>query len=147
MEAQSRGHVELRVGVVHAVEAPQGRDGVKKDVLEVDGEIEDHHGTDEGDPSRHVHGVKEAQSLRLAEEGETHRRSGKNEPDEKAVHDHDPEIRRPATPAGNCLLASRGENLPQRHERENPKEDRGADDGFVSEKVHVFPEDGFLLKT
>ena len=39
MKARPGGHVEIEVGVVHAVQAPQGRHGMKHDVLKIDGEI------------------------------------------------------------------------------------------------------------
>ena len=37
MEAQSRRHVEFEIGVVHAVQPPQGRHSMKHHVLEIDG--------------------------------------------------------------------------------------------------------------
>ena len=47
MEAQSGGHVEFEVGVVHAMKPPQCRYGMKEDMLKVDREVEhddrDHH--------------------------------------------------------------------------------------------------------
>ena len=40
VEARAGRHVELEVGVVHAVQPPQRRHGVEQHVLQVDGEIE-----------------------------------------------------------------------------------------------------------
>ena len=43
MEAHARRHVELEVGVVHAVQPPQRRHRVEQHVLQVDREIEQDH--------------------------------------------------------------------------------------------------------
>ena len=40
MKAQAGGHVELEIGMMHPMQPPEGRDRVKEDVLQVDGEIE-----------------------------------------------------------------------------------------------------------
>jgi len=40
VEAGPGGHVEVQVGVVDAVQAPQGRDRMDHDVLQIDDQIE-----------------------------------------------------------------------------------------------------------
>ena len=42
VKAQGGGGVQFGVGVVHAVNAPQGGDGVEEAVLPVDGEVQDY---------------------------------------------------------------------------------------------------------
>ena len=47
VEARAGRHVEVEIGVVHAVQPPERRHGVEQHVLQVDGEIEqDHRGDD-----------------------------------------------------------------------------------------------------
>jgi hypothetical protein len=41
VETQPGADVELEVGVVHAVEPPQGRHRMEEDMLEIDREVED----------------------------------------------------------------------------------------------------------
>ena len=43
MEAHAGGHVEVEVGVMHAVQPPQHRHGMEQHVLQVDGEVEQDH--------------------------------------------------------------------------------------------------------
>ena len=44
MKPDAGGHIEVHVGVVDRVQAPQDRDGMDHHVLEVDGEVEESHG-------------------------------------------------------------------------------------------------------
>ena len=52
MEAHAGGHVELEIGMVHAVQPPERRHRMEQHVLEVDGEIEKDHRGDDGEPGR-----------------------------------------------------------------------------------------------
>ena len=40
MEAHARGHVEIEIRVVHAVQSPEHRDGMEQHMLQVDRQIE-----------------------------------------------------------------------------------------------------------
>ncbi len=50
MEPRARGHVHVQVGVMHAMQPPQNRHGMKEDVLEVNGEIQEDHGNRNDEP-------------------------------------------------------------------------------------------------
>ena len=54
MKARAGGHVEVEIGVMHPVQAPQQRHRVEHDVLQVDGKIEDDRPKRERPPDRHV---------------------------------------------------------------------------------------------
>ncbi len=41
MEANSGRHIEVHIGVVDHVKAPEERNGMEHDVLEVDGQVKD----------------------------------------------------------------------------------------------------------
>ena len=40
METRTGGHIDFKVGVMHPVQPPQHRHGVKQHVLQIDGEVE-----------------------------------------------------------------------------------------------------------
>ena len=40
MEPETGGHVELKIGMVHAMETPERRHRMKHHMLEIDGEIQ-----------------------------------------------------------------------------------------------------------
>ena len=46
MEANSGRHIEVHIGVVDHVKAPEERNGMEHDVLEVDGQVKDEHAED-----------------------------------------------------------------------------------------------------
>ena len=71
------GHVELEVGVVHAVQPPQHRHGMEQHVLQVDGEVEEDHRGDDGEPGRRVESLEQAPAVRLGEKSHADRGSGK----------------------------------------------------------------------
>ncbi len=54
MKTRARGHVERKVGVVHAMQPPERRNGMEEHVLQVDGEIERHDAQQYAGPSRHA---------------------------------------------------------------------------------------------
>jgi hypothetical protein len=70
MEARPGRHVDLKVGVVHAVQPPKGRDGMEQHVLQVDGEIERHHGEQHAGPWRQIEYMEQAPSSCLGNQGE-----------------------------------------------------------------------------
>ena len=49
MEADSRGDVDIHVRMVNHVEAPEQGDGMKHDMLKIDGEVEDQHTEDDSE--------------------------------------------------------------------------------------------------
>src|SRR6516164_9999006 len=52
VKTHAGGHVELEVGMMHAMQPPQRGHGVKEDVLEIDREVEDHDRDDDACPPR-----------------------------------------------------------------------------------------------
>jgi hypothetical protein len=61
METQARGDVELKISMLHAMQTPERRHGVKRCMLAIDDEIEEKHGGRDGEPRRQGGEVEEAQ--------------------------------------------------------------------------------------
>ena len=99
VEARARGHVELQVRVMHAVQPPQRGDRVEKHVLQVDGEIEGDHGQRHADPYRQRERVEQAPSLRLGDQGEADGGRRKQQANQNRIEHDNADVARPARPA------------------------------------------------
>lgn len=52
MKAHARGHVEIQIRVVHAMEPPERRNGMQQHVLQIDRQIEGRHREQDHEPAR-----------------------------------------------------------------------------------------------
>ena len=120
MEAHAGRHVELEVGVVHAVQPPQRRHRMEQHVLQVDGEIEQDDRGDDGKPGRRVQRVQESPAMFLGEQGHADGCRREDKSDKQRVEDDDADVARPALTASERLSPARGQQLPQRHSGKNP---------------------------
>ena len=134
MEARARGHVELQVRVMHAVQPPQCGNRVEKHMLQVDGEIEGQHGQRHADPYRQRERVEEAPSLRLGHQGETNGGRRKQQANQNRVEHDNADVARPARPASDPLVPARRNNFPGRHHSEDAGKGEEPDHGLVAEQ-------------
>ncbi len=58
VEAQAGGHVDFQIRMMHPVQPPQGRHGMKHDMLQVDRQVEGRYGDENGQPGRDVEDIK-----------------------------------------------------------------------------------------
>ena len=86
VKAQARGHVELEVGVMHAMQPPQRRHGVKEDVLQIDREVQEDDRKDNARPRRQRDDIEETKSVRLGNECETDSRDRQQDAHEQRIH-------------------------------------------------------------
>jgi hypothetical protein len=80
VEADAGGDVELEIGVVHAVQAPQDRYGMKRRMLKIDGEIEQEHSEQNRKPARNGQGLQQPPSSAFGQCRKTDRGDGKDQP-------------------------------------------------------------------
>ena len=123
--------VEIQIGVVHAVQPPEGGHGVEHDVLEVDGEVEDQHRQQDRQPIRRRQTIQQPPAPLFGNERQTHSGRGDHEAQENRVKGDNTQIARPSDPARDRAPPAGHQNLPQRHEREHPKKEAEADSRFV----------------
>ena len=71
VKTQPRGHVELKVGVMHAMQPPERRHGMKEHVLQVDGEVQEDDRDHNAPPGRKRDHIEESPAMRLGNERET----------------------------------------------------------------------------
>jgi len=112
MKARSGGHIEIEVGVVHPVQAPQSRHRMEHDVLKVDGEIKQRDPGGNRCPARQGEGVEQAPSASCRRHGNGNGGTGGEDPYESSIDQQKAEVVRPAREPPERPLAARSERLP-----------------------------------
>jgi len=133
MEAQSGGHVEFEVGMMHAMQPPQRRHRMEEDMLEIDRKVEKNDRRKDSNRDRERNLIEQAPSMRLGNEGKANGRDRKHEADEQRVDHHHAEIAGPAHAAANRLFASWTDEFPDRHHGEHAAESAQTDKRLVGE--------------
>src|SRR5262245_27843513 len=134
VKTHAGGHVELEVGMMHAMQPPQRGHGVKEDVLEIDREVEDDDRDDNACPPRQRDQTEKTKSTRLDDECETDSRDRRKYAHEHHVDRHHAEVVRPAPIASNRWSPARRKEFPNRHHAEHAGECAQADQRFVCEQ-------------
>src|SRR6516165_12143413 len=119
MKARPRRHVELQVRMVHAMQSPKGWDGMEKYVLQVDGEIERHHGQRNAEPCREIEHIEQPPPSRLGNQSEPDGGYREYEANQDGIDDDDADVAGPACSASELLISARRQDLPGRHDRED----------------------------
>jgi hypothetical protein len=86
---------------MHPVEPPKRGYGVKQNVLQVDGEVEQDDGRNDDDPGWQCDQMKEAPSASIDNERKPDRGRWKDEAYQQRIENHDPEIAWPANVTTN----------------------------------------------
>ena len=142
MEAGAGRHVEIQVGMVHAMQPPQRRYGVEHDVLEVDDQIQHDDRERNLEPEGQGDRVEQAPAALRRQQGQPDGRQRKDQPHQDRVERHDADIAVPAQPAWPRERAARRGKLPQRDEGEDAEKEAEPDGRFAGadELRHVsFP--------
>ena len=134
MEAHAGRHIDVEIGVVHAMQPPQHRHGVEQHVLEIDGKVEHQHRHQD----RHALGqrqpIEETPAARLARKRHAHRRRRKEDADDEGVERDDAQVARPAPAPPKGELPLGPPQLPQRHDGENARESGKAGPRLVGQQ-------------
>jgi len=141
MKARAGGDVEIEIGVVHAVQAPEQRHGVHHDVLQVNHEVHGNHGHHHGQPVRRFDIIENAPALFLGKQRHADRGGGKQQAQHHGIEHHDAKVAAPAHGLGDAQGPGRRQDLPQRHDGEDTEKEPQADDGLVAQdkfiKIHT----------
>jgi hypothetical protein len=116
VEAQTGGHVDVEIGMMHPVQPPQRRNRVKEHMLKVDREIEKDDRGHHANPGREWHHVEKPEPLRVGKEGKTDGRGWKENANQECVNRHDAEVIGPSPAAPDDLESSGSNDLPYRHQ-------------------------------
>ena len=101
--------------MVHPVQAPQGRDGVEHDMLQIDRQIEQQHGQDHSQPERSLDNVEQALAPLLGQDRQTDGQDWERQPEDRGI-DHDKcQVVRPTDDTRNVTPPTRGGEFPKRH--------------------------------
>ena len=131
MKARAGGDVDVRVGVMHPVQAPQQRHRVEHDMLQIDGKVECDHRQHECPPVRHLDGVQQSPAAFGGQQGESDRCQRKQQAQDQAVQRHQREVVQPAHPPWQQPCPPRCNRLPDRHQDEHAEERAQADGRLV----------------
>ncbi|GER05581.1 hypothetical protein JCM17846_32630 [Iodidimonas nitroreducens] len=134
MKPQARGHVEFQIGVMHAVQPPQGGHGVEHHMLEIDGEIEREQRPDEDEPNGRLDDIEETPAPRLRRQRKPDSDNWERQSKKHRVGDDDTKIVGPADTAGNLPPPARRRRLPRRHNDEDSKKEGDADCRFIRQE-------------
>ena len=133
MEADPRRHVDVEVGMVHAMQPPQQGDGVEQHVLGVDDQVEQDDGNEDRQPIRDRDHVQHSPAIGFGDQREPDRRSREQDSHQHGVDHHHPDIARPAPPPADRRLAARRKQLPRHEQRQHGGEDAKPDQWLGSE--------------
>ena len=131
MEPEAGGNVELKIGMMHAMEAPERRHRMEHHMLEIDSEIQCQYRDDEGDPGRYVENVEQAPAAFLRQQCQPDRDDRKGQPHDQRVDDDNAEIAAPAEKPRNFPPAPRRRHLPERHHQQDTEKEGHADEWLV----------------
>jgi len=134
VKAQTGGHVEFQIRMMHAVQPPESRNGMEHHVLEIDRKVERQHRYDEGDPGMRFEGIEQPPATLFGDDGECDRHYGKRETHQQRVYDDDAEIVAPAQQTRNLPASARRRHLPERHRQKDAEKESQADQRFVRQQ-------------
>jgi len=138
-----RGHVDVAIGVMHLVQAPEQRNFVRGQMLHPDGKVEHQERHHHLDPFRPGDLVQEAEMMRLRIErgGDGRDGHGKHghEPEQKGAGHADADIGEPAPALRDDEPALGPAELDQRHQHEDGCENSKPDEAvaLADETVHA----------
>ena len=96
METQPRGDIEFQIRVVHPMQSPQHRHGMKDHMLTVDHQIEQEHCDGDRDPSGQPDNVEQAPTFGLRKESHPDSSKWEQQAHDQRVQHHKSEVVRPA---------------------------------------------------
>src|SRR5262245_57218330 len=98
--------------MMHAVEPPEGRDGMEQYVLKVHGKIQGGDGQWDAGPCRQIVRMQQAPSAGFGDQSKPDRGRGEDEADQNRIQDDDADVAGPARTAPE-LLSRRGASTSQ----------------------------------
>ena len=98
MEARAGGDVEIEIGVMHPVQAPQRRHGMEHHVLQPDEKIQNHDRGKHGQPVRDLDVIEQAPAMFIRNSGHAHRGSRKDRRNTKLLKNTRPRLLAQRTP-------------------------------------------------
>jgi len=131
VEADPRGEVEVEIGVVDHVQAPQRRQVMEQHMLDVDEKIEEDHPDEDRGPVRDGVGIQKPPSFPAAQQGKAHGENGEEETDDEGIERHDPQVDRPPGRLGDRQGPPRRDPLQHGEDQKGPQEEAQADCCFV----------------
>jgi hypothetical protein len=134
MESQTRRHVEIRVRMVDAMDAPQHGHGVEDQMLRVDREVQDNDRAHDPDPRRERQRREQPPVVSLRRDRDSDLGARHDKHQQQVVERGKCQILRPSHDALETPVAPRSDRLPKRDRREYDYERGEAQRRFVGDK-------------
>ncbi len=112
VEPKACGYVKAEVGMVHPVQPPKRRHGMKQHMLEIDREIQHHDRDENDDPSWCVQHVKQTPAILLRKKRETDGGDRVGQADEDGIDHHHAQVVGPADEPGDFNPAAGSADFP-----------------------------------
>jgi hypothetical protein len=122
MEAQTRCQVSVKIGVVDHVEPPESRHGMVKNVLKVNGKIEDGKTDEDGDPMRESEMAEKSPVPFFGQERHSNGQHREKEMHGERVEGDDRKIGEPAPWPGGRWMSTRSHPFQYGHQGEETEE-------------------------
>ena len=132
MEPGPCGHIEVEVGVVHAVQPPERGHGMEHHMLKIDRQVENDDREQDFEPERQFDEIEKAPAPAFGNDGQCDRHQRDEKPHQRRIQRHQAQIGIPAQPARMGQPPARPRELPQGHNDENAEEEPQPDRRFAS---------------
>jgi len=108
--------------MVDHVEPPEERNGMKHDVLKIDGEVKDQHTQAQIQSIREWKLIQKAPTLPSSQESQSHQGEGKDQANKNGINQYKAEITHPPRRLGCGQWATGCKKLPDGHDDQNSNE-------------------------
>lgn len=115
---------------MHAMQAPEQRDGMKNHVLQIDREVKDDDRGQDGNPARERNHIEQPNAIGLGQKRNADSSGWKNDANQQGVERYNAEVVWPAPTAPEGHLSTWLEEFPHRDETEYAAKGGQTDIGF-----------------
>lgn len=115
MKAESGGHINIQVSVVHHVHPPHERHGMEHDMLQIDNKIKGQNAQQDGKPVRQIEDIEKPPALVLGCGGYLDADYREEQAHDKSINGNDTEIAQPAPGLGCCQCPARRDQFAKGH--------------------------------
>jgi hypothetical protein len=122
MKTIAGGDIDIKVGVVHPMEAPEDREEMKQQVLQINHEIQGCHSQDGFDPGWQGEDVQDTPSLLLRHHGHSDRKNRDAKTNNGSIDNHQRKVSNPTAAFVVSQHATGSNGLPDGDNRQRAEE-------------------------
>lgn len=131
MKAQAGGDIDVQIGMMHHVQAPEQRHRMEHDMLEIDHQIQDQDADKHAEPGRQIEDVEEPPAILPGRHGHLHPDYGEKQPHGKGINRHHAQVAEPSDRPGHGQRSPGREEFTQGDNCQNPEKKTQSNRGFL----------------